>query len=348
MSRAVTNEPRTFRGNRATDRVGRGGSSVLDSFQPHVVAERPTAAALTAKFREHLAGALYAGDLYPGDRLPSIREFAEYVAVNRKTAERVYRVLEADGMVELRPRSGVYLSRGVLTEESQNAPPEWIARLITDAADTPEGLVALPDLIRRYVGGREISCACVDGTEDLRVGLTGELRRRFGLRVYPLRGGPFVDPAEKARLARDLADVDIVVTTPYHAALARIARELGKPTAIAVPDPSFVEALRVRLDAGALDLLCVDREFGSRLLNLLPLSLRDRLRVVTVDDEGGLREIDRSLPIFVTEAARIALAGDRARDIDLHPRYLGARSSGAIGRLIARLNAAGAPPPAHS
>ncbi|MDR0787598.1 MAG: GntR family transcriptional regulator [Gemmatimonadota bacterium] len=300
---------------------------------------RPTTAALIARFRERLAGAVYAGDLRAGDRLPSIREFALHAGINRKTAERAYRVLEAEGVVELRARSGVFLSIPASEEVLPAAPPEWFSRMVASAADQPEGLVAMPALVRRYLGAREISCACVDATEDLRVGLTGELRRRFGLRVYPLRCGSLTDPKEEERITRDLADVDLVVTTPYHASLARLARAIGKPVAIVVPEPSIVDAIRSRLENGPVNLLCVDREFGDRLAKLLSASTRDRLRIIPVGDGEAMRVVDRSIPLLITEAAGSALSAGRAGGIEIHPRYLGADSSGTVGRLIARLNA---------
>jgi len=340
VTRAVSIEPARPPEDLTAERFERTRSAAFDSFTRSPADARPTASALVASFHEQLAGALYAGDIRPGDRLPSIREFAFRAGVNRKTAERVYRTLEAEGVVDLRPRSGVYLAHPAPTETSSfDGPPEWIDRLIADAANQPGGLAALPRTIHRFIGGREISCACVDSTEDLRVGLTGELRRRFGLRVYPLRGGPLTDPAEETRLAHDLADVDIVVTTPYHPALARLARALNKPVAVVVPDPSFVAAMRSCVERSTTDLLCVDREFGERLTHLLPVSLRARLRISTVGDAGALPTDGHHFPRLVTEAAHIALAGDRMPTFHLHPRYLGAESNGMIGRLIARLNA---------
>lgn len=50
------------------------------------------------------------GILKPGEALPSSRELAQYLQLNRKTVVATYGELDAQGWVEIRERSGVYVS----------------------------------------------------------------------------------------------------------------------------------------------------------------------------------------------------------------------------------------------
>ena len=48
----------------------------------------------------------------PGDKLPSVRELAANLRVNRNTAAKAYQALEADGIVETRAGQGCFIADG--------------------------------------------------------------------------------------------------------------------------------------------------------------------------------------------------------------------------------------------
>ena len=50
--------------------------------------------------------------LRPGDKLPSVRELAAGLRVNRNTAAKAYQALEADGVVETRAGQGCFIADG--------------------------------------------------------------------------------------------------------------------------------------------------------------------------------------------------------------------------------------------
>lgn len=57
--------------------------------------------------------ALRTGLLEPGDRLPTVREVAESVAINPNTVLKAYRALEHEGLVEGRPGQGTFVVRSL-------------------------------------------------------------------------------------------------------------------------------------------------------------------------------------------------------------------------------------------
>lgn len=50
------------------------------------------------------------GMLQPGDQLPSIRELAEHLRINRNTVSKAYEQLEHEGVVEMQQGKGVFLT----------------------------------------------------------------------------------------------------------------------------------------------------------------------------------------------------------------------------------------------
>jgi hypothetical protein len=301
--------------------------------------EHPNTVELARLLRAHIAAGVYAGAIAPGAKLPSIREVARHFGINHKTAGRVYEALSADRILELRPRSGAYVERMGCAGMGGSAPPEWIANMLAYASERPDGVASLPDLIGRLLGTKNLSCACVDATEDLRVALTSELRHRFGLRVFPLRceeGAPGERLGDE-RCARDLEAVDIVVTTPWHSSVLQLALSLGKPIAVVTPGLANIRAIEGQLVSSPLQFVCADYGFGERFRTLLKPGVRDHLHVIAIDRIGAIDRIDSSRPIVISEAARGMIPEGQFVDATPLPPQMGPESSLEIARLIASL-----------
>src|SRR5687767_11153587 len=65
---------------------------------------------VTRYLRDHIVGAMHLGQLRGGDRLPSIREMGKQLGRNTRTVRAAYAVLEQEGLVEVRGRSGVFIA----------------------------------------------------------------------------------------------------------------------------------------------------------------------------------------------------------------------------------------------
>jgi DNA-binding transcriptional MocR family regulator len=79
-------------------------------------ADRP--AALYQDLAEHVSALIQDGTLKPGERVPSVRQLCRERRVSPATVMRAYELLESQGVVETRPRSGYYVS----TQIRQPAP----------------------------------------------------------------------------------------------------------------------------------------------------------------------------------------------------------------------------------
>ena len=85
----------------------------------------------TRRLRDRILSGLHLGHLQPGDRLPSIRQVAAESGEDARAISRAYRQLEAEGLVEIRTRSGIYVAPqahlgGDVLEESA----QWVALVV--------------------------------------------------------------------------------------------------------------------------------------------------------------------------------------------------------------------------
>jgi len=97
---------------------------------------------------EHLKHSIETGAIKAGDQLPSVRKMAEDLLINPNTVVRAYRDLDAEGILELRHGSGVFVRDSVSarTDVMKKAAP-----IIRSAVDRLESLDLGEEDIRRLL-----------------------------------------------------------------------------------------------------------------------------------------------------------------------------------------------------
>lgn len=107
----------------------------------------PITRQIADQIRTHCA----AQTLRPGDRLPSVRELAEELAVNPNTVLRVYERLTAEGLLERKHGNGTFIAQrlpqGRLQAEREALTQEFdrLARRAVDLGLAPEDVRRLMD-----------------------------------------------------------------------------------------------------------------------------------------------------------------------------------------------------------
>ena len=79
---------------------------------------RPIYAQIIDGFREQIA----TGILQPGDKLPSVRELAQNLAINPNTIQRSYRQLESEGWIVTVPGKGCFVCGGYSSALKEQQP----------------------------------------------------------------------------------------------------------------------------------------------------------------------------------------------------------------------------------
>jgi PAS domain S-box-containing protein len=306
--------------------------------RPHDIVDR---------LRGWIASGVSLGYLHPGDRLLSIREISQESGVDHRNVSAAYRTLGAEGVVEVRSRHGVYVGEGAGAGPAQRPlgeTGEWVARLLGEAAELQVKVPLLPELLREWTGSTRVSCACVESTEDDLAALATELRQQWGLETFAVPVGASPEPARAGRspetaLLDELRAADLIVTTPFHAPLARAAaRTLGKPLVVAHANPEMVAAVEDRLARGPLTAVVADAGFGERLRAIRGAADPSRLRIVLASDAEALAALDPAAPVLVTRAAHQKLRGVPLRLLVPLSPFLSPASLRDIGAVLIRRN----------
>lgn len=177
-----------------------------------------------------------AGDLEPGDPLPSLREGERRWGVSLHTVRRAYQVLEEEGLVETRDRSGTRVSLELPGGGDRSRDGDRFARAIVRTArerfgwDVDHLLARLESLARD--GGPRESVWVVECSRWL----AGELARQLGER-WAVDARPW--PLEEI----ESAPPGLVVSTLYHHG------EVEEKAGDRAPGPVF---LTIELDPGYL------------------------------------------------------------------------------------------------
>ncbi|MDQ3605614.1 MAG: winged helix-turn-helix domain-containing protein [Gemmatimonadota bacterium] len=273
-----------------------------------------TLAEFTNRLRDRFVVALHQGRLRAGDRLPSIRDLAREYDQDHRAVARAYRALEAEGLVEVRTRSGVYVARQERAGgEAQAEMARWMASVLTEGWKRRIPVSAIAERIRLGTTTAQLRCACVESTEDAMTAICSELRDEFGIDTLPVPKKILADlnaddESTFDRLPAELSDADLIVASVFSAGPARqIADRLGKKLVVLAADPELMGMLEQRLHAAPLTVVCTDPAFGERMRSLYDAAFRDRIRVVLTDDDQAVAAIDPTEPVFLTRAARTQL-----------------------------------------
>ena len=91
------------------------------------------------------------GQLTAGQKMPSVRALADLYQINPNTAARIYRELEAEGLVITRKGLGTYLCSD--TQILQNLKAEMVSgcitRFVTEMIDFGFSEDEIPDLVKQ-------------------------------------------------------------------------------------------------------------------------------------------------------------------------------------------------------
>lgn len=223
-------------------------------------AELPKYLQIAARY----ARAIEAGTLRPGDRLPSVRRIHAEEQVSISTAMQALARLEAQGLVEARPKSGYFVRARV------RAPPPQPARP-TSRAPSAVGVSALVARVYQAAGdprvvqlGAAIPTAALLPAREVARALGAEIRSQPEAQVdYQMPPGLPELRHQVARRALEwgcsLSADDLVITGGATEAVTLALLALAAPgAAVAVESPTFYGTLKAieALGLKALEIRC--------------------------------------------------------------------------------------------
>ncbi len=293
---------------------------------------------LVHHLRDRILGELHVGTVRPGGRLPGIREIAKLTGKNQRTVAHAYRALAAEGLVEIRGRSGVYAAlQEVIGEGASQETARWLSSIIAEGWRRRFPATTLPNLILRCTQSTKLRCGLVEVVEDAIVAMRYELVHDWGFDVA------IIDPELLAKGGGQFTGIDFFAATNFLAPKIHHAVEtLRKTLVVLTVHAGLQAAIHDRLRAGRLTVIAVDPGFEERIRVAYGADNRqpDRVRVVLADDAAAIRSLDRHEPVLLTRAAHNRLGAIDLTAIFPHSPTLSSETARSLANTLVLHNLA--------
>ena len=287
--------------------------------------------------RGRLLRGLHAGTLGHGERLPSARDLRHEFDVDHRIVVDAYRILEREGLVELRPRGGVYVSASPGPGMVPIPSPAWLSDFLTQAVAREIPLREIHDWLRRAVESRRLRAVAVQSTADGIAGLCRELRDDYGLEasgidVRALTAGTDLPPELR------YADL-LLTTTALESVVAPVAQALRKKLVVTTVRPDLIGGEWRLLLRRPVYVVVRDAAFIPLLQDFFAETPgADNLRYILLGRDP-VDSIPDGAPVYVTSSAREALRGVQVPGRILPAvRLLSPQTSREIVEFIVRAN----------
>lgn len=266
--------------------------------------------AIVEAMRGRVLRGLQAGTLIPGDRLPGSRDVAVEFEVDYRAAIAAYKELHAEGLVELRPRGGVYVAPR--TPAAGGIPPiseSWAAEIFASALNRGIGAPELMDLLPRCLDTLRLRATVIAETEDQLHGLCRELHDDFG---FEAQGVLSSDVRGVTPTSLVIRRADLLVTVAAHGDwVSALGGELQKEVIIIGVRPELRQGEWTMLLRRPVYVVVATVQFGEMLRQFyaaIPGIENLRILVLGTDD---LASIPDGAPTYVTQGVRKQLGATR-------------------------------------
>jgi GntR family transcriptional regulator len=298
--------------------------------------------AIGKALRQRVTSGLHLGLLHPGERLASARETARQLGTDYRVVVEAVRQLARDGLLEIRPRAGIFVGRGVGRPLSGNMAGLGARLVDLLVEEVMRGLPApgLVERVRRCLESVRLRAACIECNRDQLDALCHELSVDYGFASTP------VDMAELRRLAPTLRQADLLVSTSFHAGEVRhLARRMAKRCVIVTLDPAWRAEVERLLEAGPVYFIGTDPRWAAKALQVWATAAGvANLRPLTIG-QHRLEDIPADAAVMVMPGARRHLAGTPLLARALPQRGFSRETAHEILRFVVERNLAAQPAP---
>ncbi len=257
--------------------------------------------------RRRIQWGMHLGLVRPGDRLPSLRAAAAEFDVDQRSVLAAYRELERDGIVDMRPRSGIYVSVDPHTAPQLPGAARWMSEMFLQGYARGVAPVALGHTLSSAMSAASLTAACLECNADQILWMARNLREEFGLSTTWLELGALGPEA----IAERLSASDFIVTTTFHAAEARrLGAEYELPVIVVTAGRDYAGTLRAELGRGPVYLVGTDERYARKLIEAADSGRwMTNLRAMVIEQFKS-SDLPPDAPLAFTTAAADILGGE--------------------------------------
>lgn len=271
---------------------------------------RQRRSAIADALRQRILHGLRSGALRHGTRLPSTRELSIDLAADPRVVADAYRVLAREGLLEIRPRSGVYVvapGEGATDRLDQGAmghmgSAAWLAAVVADGIRRGIPASQLHEAIGAATRQRTLAAAVVAATLDQAVGLARELHDDFGIEA---RAFVAEEILRMERPPRAVERAHLLVGTEFTGDRVRkLAARLRKPSIVVSVRPDLMSPEWRLLLSRVAYIVIADPRFRTLVHEFLMSGDGASTVRILVAGRDDLSAIPADAPTYITEAAR--------------------------------------------
>lgn len=262
----------------------------------------PRRAQVTELIRNRIHRSLQVDAVAPGDRLPSTRALARELHADPRVVGAAYRLLATEGLVELRDRSGVYISPKLALKRARPEPSaRWLADLLSQGIARGISATKLSSVLSAAIAVR-VRAAVIATTVDQTEGLCRELRTNFGLSSTGVLAELVLGRRE---LPRSIHRAQIIITTEMHQhRVSKIAERLGKRFVTITVRPDLYDTEWALLHGQEAYVLVADFRFGRLVREFLRSAGSEERVHILIAGKDDISNVPEDAPVYVTQAAR--------------------------------------------
>lgn len=257
---------------------------------------------ITDLLRRRVRLGLHACSLTAGDRLPSTRELAADFDVDHRIVVAAYHQLVAEGLVEMRPRGGIYVANVPPGAAREPMPAEqWLHDVLIQGRARDMSVRGVIDALRRATETLRLRAVVIHGVADQLVGICRELEEDYGFETTAVHA----DALTSSNRPPEVREGDLVVTTPaFESVVRRIAAQAEKPCIIADVRADMIGGEWRLLLRKPVYVIVRDAHFRDALIAFFQHTKgKENLRVL-VADRDDVAAIPAMAPTYVTRGAR--------------------------------------------
>jgi DNA-binding transcriptional regulator YhcF (GntR family) len=286
--------------------------------------------------QQRLTSGMHLGRLRTGERLGSARQTARDAGADYRTVVGALRGLEREGLLEIRPRGGIYVGGEVQRQgEAVPACEDRIVDLALEVLAAGGQVPALGERLMHCLDTARLRAACIECNEDQLYFLRDELRGRFGLageavEIARLRGG----------VPLAVRQADVLVSTCFHAGVVRhLASRLGKPFVLVTLDPRRREEVTRALAEGPVYFVGTDSRWAAKARVIWGGEPgAERLHAITLGPDSPT-DVPQDAAVMLMPRARAWLGDDPLVGRALPHRGFSAETAREIVSFVVRANA---------
>jgi GntR family transcriptional regulator len=278
------------------------------------------------QLKEQLKFLILNGELEPGAKLPTIRQLAGFLGINRNTVQKAYQELEGEGLVACRRGQGCVVAENT-GASAQSVSPELLG--VIDRAIKAAGELGVgPDDLASYFYARarqrpdlplKRRIVFVECEAAITSTIARTIQERLGVEVSPVLLKDLREPTPEVE--EQLRQAHVVATTFFHIQeLRRLLAKTGKEVVALAVKPHLDNLIQIAgIPQGtSVGLVCVSQGCALELQRTLESAGVKGLDVNLggADDLGHLSEMLPGRPVviasdFVAEQVRPLLGPDQ-------------------------------------